>query len=173
MKKWNLLLVLVLALGMTFAIVGCDDDDDDDDNTTGPSEPTMEEMMVGTWESTGDLVAPLLVALYSTDTVQVTFTETVVTTREHRAGETNAWVADQVGTFTLGTDVQDDIYGITIDYTEAVAFQQQGIIKVKDATVDTLWLEVVIPNLATPPTPADGFGTTVDGTNIQTYVRVQ
>lgn len=172
MKKWNLLLVMMLAMAMLFA-VGCDDDDDDD-NPSGPSDPTMEEMMVGTWLSAGANVAPLLVSLYGTDSVRVTFTETQVTTEEHRTIDSlsfSDWMPNQVGTFELGEAPENDIYSVSLNYTEAQAYVQEGIIQIVEATPDTLRLEVVLPNLATPPAPSDGFGTTVSGLNVQTYVR--
>ena len=170
MEKLRWPLVLVLALGMALFAIGCGDDDDDDDNGTGPSEQTVDELLIGSWESSGALVAPLLVSFYQTDTVRVTFTEATVLTREHRADGTG-WQADQSGTYTVTLEDAGEIHSIEINYTEAAAYIQQGIFQVIEATLDTMKLEVVIPSLATPPTPADGFGTTVSGTNIQTFVR--
>lgn len=170
MKAWKNVLVVMLVVILAFGMTSCSKDDDD--NGTGPSTPTMQENMAGTWVSAGANVAPLLIGLYQTDTVRVSFTETTVTTREHRADSTGgAWQADQVGSWSLGETSENDIYSITIDYTEAVAFQQVGIVKIFEGTPDTLKLEVVIPSLATPPVPSDGFGTTVNGTNVQTFIR--
>ena len=173
MKAWKNVLVVMLVVVLAFGMTSCSKDDNND-NSTGPSTQTMEQMMVGTWLSAGANVAPLLVGFYQTDTVRVTFTESTIVTKEHRADSTGGhWEADQVGTFTLGEAPVDGIYGITIDYTEAAAYQQQGIVKLIEATPDTMKLEVVLPNLATPRTPQDGFGSdpSLGTSNIQVYVR--
>lgn len=113
-------------------------------------------VMEGTWLSAGENVAPLLVSLYQTDTVRVTFTGSTIILEEHRTE--SGWRADQVGSFMLGDDSVQDIHGIEIDYTEALAYEQAGIVRVLEANPDEMQLEVVVPYLAHPPTPEDGFG---------------
>ncbi|MCB2211618.1 hypothetical protein KQI52_05845 [bacterium] len=168
MKKWNLLLVLVLSLALSLTFIGCDDDDDDDDGPTGPTE-TFEDMMVGTWFSGGDDVAPLLIQL-QIDSVRVTFNDdNTVDLDQHITG--GAWVSN-TGTWGI-VESDGDIHEFTATYDNP-SFTQEGIIMIDESEdPDMMQLEVVQTNPdigAEVPTVDGGFGSTAIGDiNVQTY----
>lgn len=169
MKKWNLLLVLVLAMAMAFAVVGCSDDDDDD--TTGPTEETIQEKIVGTWLSAGDDVAALLAAdPFNYDSVLVVFNENLTVTLNSHVRD-GAWSGEVPGTYVITESETGEIHSIAIDYT---AFAQEGIFQIVDGTVDVMTLEMVqtVPDQNfVVPTPEAGFGATYTVANVQTYKR--
>lgn len=173
MKKWNLLLVLVLSLGLTMTFVGCNDDDDDDDGGVGPEPMTVEEQMIGVWESSGDNVAPLLVAVFNYDTVVVTFQENnIVSLNSHVAD--GAWTGAINGTYAVEESQDMDVHTITLAYP---TFEQEGIVELYE-NGDMMRLEVVQTQpqpLGTPRTPETGFGSdpALGNTNIQVYARVE
>ncbi len=168
MKKWNYLLVPILVLGLAVSFTGCSKDED---KTTTPSEQTIEEQLVGEWLSAGSNVAPLLVALFSYDSVLVTFgSDNTVTLNSHVAD--GAWSGELSGVFSVTESDTGSIHAISLNYT---AFEQEGIIQLSSDGA-SFQLEVVqtVPDIgATVPTPEAGFGADVAlGTmNIQTYVK--
>ena len=169
MKRWNLLLVPVLVLGLALAFTGCSKDDDD--NTTTPAEKTVEEMLVGEWLSAGTNVAPLLVSLFSYDSVMVTFgSDNTVTLNSHVAD--GAWTGEIPGVYSVTESETGTIHSISLNYT---TFEQEGIIELNtDATSFQLEAVQTVPDIgATVPTPADGFGANpaLGTINIQTYVK--
>lgn len=169
MKKWNLLLVAVLSLTLVFAFAGCSDDDDDD-NGTNPTE-SVEEQLVGTWLSAGTNVAPILVSLFSYDSVYVTFgSDNTVSLNSHVAG--GAWTGEVPGVYAVTESETGTIHSISLNYT---AFEQEGIIELTtDGNGFQLEAVQTVPDIgATVPTPELGFGAdaTLGTLNIQTYVR--
>jgi len=157
------LLVLVLSGLLIFASCSTDSTSPEDDTRTP-------EAWEGTWLSAGPNVAPILVALFSYDSVRVVFGENTVSLSSHVIG--GAW-ADLAGTYTVTKSTSGDIHAIAIVYS---AFEQEGIIQVISATPDTLKLEAVqsVPDIgAVPRTPATGFGSdvTLGTANIQVYLR--
>lgn len=158
MKRLSLLLILVIGL---FMVLGCEDD-----SGTDPNENNMDPW-IGTWLSADANVAPILVALFSLDSVEATFNEdNTILLRQHVID--GAWV-EVPGTYTVTESADSDIHSIQLVYA---TFSQEGIIEI-DGT--TLSLEAVqtLPNIgATVPTPAAGFGAdpTLGTSNIQTYI---
>jgi hypothetical protein len=161
--------LLTLVLGLV-ALGACSDDDDDNGTGTNPN-PTAKPWH-GTWLSTGTDVAPILVSLFSYDSVRVTMNDNnTVVLETHPAG--GAW-ASQSGVYTVTESASSDIDAIAINYT---AFEQEGIVQVWAAAPDSMWLEVVqtVPDIgATPRTPATGFGSdaALGVLNIQKYRRI-
>jgi hypothetical protein len=169
MKKSNLLLVLVLILAMSMFVVGCPEDDDDD--PVGPDPLTVEELLVGEWLSAGDNVAPLLVALFSYDSVLVTFGENnTVSLNSHVID--GAWTGELTGTYSVTESDEGDIHSIALDYT---IFEQGGIIELyQDDEMFSLEAVQTVPDIgATVPTPEAGFGAdpALLEMNIQVYER--
>lgn len=124
----------------------------------------------GTWLSAGTNVAPLLVALFNYDSVQVVFDANTVELSSHIVG--GAWATIN-GTYAITQEPTGDVHSIDIVYP---AFEQGGIIQVISATPDTMKLEVVqtLPDIgAVPRTPATGFGSdvTLGTANIQVYLK--
>ena len=161
MKRYPILLVLVLGL---FLVLGCEEatDDDDDDVTADP--------WVGLWLSTGENVAPILVTYFQYDSVEVTFNEdATVVLRSHAAG--GAWT-ENTGTYTITESDASEIDVIHIEYTSP-AFVQDGIIQIDgdDMTLEAVQTDPSIG--ATVPTVAVGFGNDplLGATNVQRYVR--
>ena len=83
------------------------------------------------------------------------------------------------GVYVVSGPSAAGIYDITLSQSIPSAATSQGIFQVHAATPDSMWYEVaqidpVIPNV-TPPTPAEGFGSTSGGAlgtmNIQKYHR--
>ena len=169
MKTLRILFAMFLLVG-GLGLSACSDDDD---NPTTPG-GTTENPWVGSWISEGDNLAPLLVAVFNMERVEVDFNAdgTVSLTQKIvGAAETT-----NTGVYTVSDASVNGIHSITISYTGTPAFEQQGIIEVVEGTPDVMRLEVVqtTPAIgATPLTPAQGFGadSTLGTSNIQVYVR--
>ncbi len=130
------------------------------------------ELHLGTWLSVGTDIAPLLVSLFSYDSVRVTFnSDQTVQLETHILN--GAWTTTP-GVYTINKSATGSVHSISINYT---AFEQGGIIEVTKGTPDELKLEVVqtTPDIgAVPRTPASGFGSdaALGVLNIQNYVRI-
>lgn len=161
--KYALLLTAILALT---GLAACGDDDDNN-----PVTPPAAKAWVGEWLSTGTDVAPILVSLFSYDSVRVTMNaNNTVVLETHPAG--GAWTTIN-GVYTVTESASGNVDAIAINYT---AFEQEGIIEVVAGTPDYLWLEAVqtVPSIgATPRTPTTGFGSdaALGVLNIQKYKR--
>ncbi|MFO7652931.1 MAG: hypothetical protein R6X25_03815 [Candidatus Krumholzibacteriia bacterium] len=169
--KWTLKtsLLLTAALGM-IALGACDDDDDGNGIVT----PPVEAQIVGTWLSAGDDVAPLLVAVFNIDSVRVTFFDNN-TVRLEQHTENGAWTTN-TGIYTVQDVADNPIDEFVASYSNP-SFTQEGIIRIFEASPDSMWLEVVQtePNIgAMVPTPDGGFGAdpALGNSNIQVYRRI-
>ncbi len=167
MKKWSLLLVLVLSMSLAFFMAACSDDDDD--NGSGP-DVTFMDSLAGDWLSAGTNVAPLLVALFQYDSVEVGFAENNTVTLNAHVTD-GAWTGEVNGTFEVTESEDMYIHSIHLIYP---TYEQEGIIEIIDGG-NTMRLEVVqtVPDIgATPLTPDDGFGSdpNLGIMNIQTYI---
>jgi len=159
MKSIKLILIALLGLML---IVGCEDTKNDDNKNDV-------DAWIGTWLSTGQDVAPLLVALFAYDSVRVTFDDDNTLTLESHVAN-GAWTTLN-GTYVITESDEGNIHGFYANYT---AFEQEGIIELID---DDMRLEAVqtVPDIgATVPTVAGGFGAdpALLTMNIQTYKRV-
>ncbi len=163
--KYTWLMLAILAL-LSLAACG----DDDDDNNTGTNPEPEADAWVGRWLSAGDDVAPVLVNVYQNDSIYVTFADdNTVTLESHSPG--SAWVTT-IGTYSVTESATGDLHTINVSYP---TYDQEGIIQVFPANVDSLWLEAVPLNYGfTIPSVNAGFGNNDQGTdNIQVYRRVE
>ena len=162
--KYTWLMLAILAL-LSLAACG----DDDDDNNTGTNPEPEADAWVGRWLSAGDDVAEILVNFANNDSIYVTFNENnTVVLETHVPGE--AWVTTN-GTYLVTESATGDVHSIEVSYP---TYDQEGIIQVFEAAVDSFWLEAVATTIGAPiPTPESGFGNNGYGTtNIQVYRRV-
>ena len=166
LKLWSLALAAVVAFS------ACSEDEKDDDNNNN-NEPTKVGVQ-GEWQSSGSNVAPLLVSLFGYDSLYVDFRTDMTYTVE--AFDTANAKSTLTGTYTQEESGVNNIWTITLDQTSPSTLTSEGIFRVSG---DTLKYEVVqtTPDIgATPPTAADGFGSTSGGsfgmTNVQTYLRI-
>jgi hypothetical protein len=163
----RLFLVLTIVMGM-FLMASCSKDDDNSTNPTKKVDP-----WVGTWLSAGANVSTILSYYFKYDSIRVEMKDNqVVTLATHVTG--GAW-ANVSGTYVVTKSTSGDVHAISIVYP---TYEQGGIIKVVDAAVDTMKMEVVqtVPSIgATPRTPATGFGsdTSLLNANIQTYIKLK
>jgi hypothetical protein len=163
--KYLWLMTLIAAL---VGVAACSDDDDDDNGGTTPPVP---DAWVGKWISAGDDVAPILVAFSGYDSVYVTMNENNTLVLETH-NDADGWVVTN-GTFAITESENGDIDGFAATYP---TYEQEGIIQIFSASVDSMWLEVVATNIgATIPTVEAGFGAdpTLLDSNIQVYRRVE
>ena len=159
MKSIKLILIALLGLML---LVSCGDTKNDD-------EAKDVDVWIGTWLSAGDDVAPILVALFTYDSVRVEFKDDNTLTLESHVAN-GAWTS-LPGTYVVTESADGDIHGFAANYT---AFEQEGIIEVID---EVLRLEAVqtVPDIgALVPTVAAGFGAdpALLAFNIQTYRKV-
>jgi hypothetical protein len=146
MKKLLFLLIAILSI----SFIACSEDE-------SVTAPVVEaDAWVGTWLSAGDNVAPILVSLFSYDSVKVTMNEDKTIVLESHIID-GAW-ASIPGVYTVTESATGEVHSISINYT---AFEQEGIIEVTAGTPDQMKLEAVqsVPDIgAVPRTPATGFG---------------
>ncbi|GIV45725.1 MAG: hypothetical protein KatS3mg036_0543 [Ignavibacterium sp.] len=140
-----------------------------------PANPTK-ELLVGTWVSEGDNVAPGLKSTLKTKKIVATFnannTYTVVATDSFDVSVT------YTGTFTTQANSNTSIRNITLNQTTPTSVTSQGIYRVttKDLTYEVIQTTPAIPGF-TPPTAAEGFGSTkynsipLGATWIQVFVK--
>lgn len=140
-----------------------------------PANPTK-ELLVGTWVSEGDNVAPGLKATLKTKKIVATFNEnntyTVVATDSFDVSVT------YTGTFTTQANSNTSIRNIILNQTTPTSVTSQGIYRVttKDLTYEVIQTTPEIPGF-TPPTAAEGFGSTkynsipLGATWIQVFVK--
>jgi hypothetical protein len=163
MKRF--LATLLIAM---LALISCDSN-----SSSGNDDDQLP--IVGNWVSEGSDVAPLLVSL-GISKIEAQFnddnTYTVLSYDAAMASTTlsGTWVAEK-------SDV-DNIYTLTVNQTAPTALTSEGIFEVYSASPDSMYYEIVQTEPAigaTPPTPADGFGSTNGGAlgtiNIQKYLK--
>lgn len=132
----------------------------------------------GTWVSAGADVAPILVTLFSVDSIVAVFNSNQTYEVLQYAGGAISPITLS-GTYTQTLSSEGAIWTITVDQTSPAALTSEGIFEVDASTnPDGMQYEIVqtSPDIgATPPTPADGFGSSSGGafgdTNIQNYKR--
>lgn len=140
---------------------------------------TQLELIIGKWVSTGENLAPLLLALFPYDSIYATFytnnTYSVVSV------DTGGVPYELKGTYTISKSNVGNIYNITLNQTTPTSLTSVGIYAIDiNQTPHFMQYEVVQtePNIgAIPPTPEGGFGSTNGGAlgtiNIQKYIRLE
>ena len=154
--------ILLIALMGLMLLVSCEDTKNDDNENDL-------DAWIGTWLSAGADVAPILVALFTYDSVRVEFKDDNTLTLDSHVAN-GAWTS-LPGTYVITESNEGDIHGFAANYT---AFEQEGIIEIID---NVLRLEAVqtVPDIgASVPTVAGGFGAdpALGTFNIQTYKKV-
>lgn len=146
-------LVLVFALSFALLFVACEKEED----TTGPT--TSQDAIVGTWVSEGNNVAIGLRMTLKTKKIVATFnankTYTVVATDSNNVSVT------YTGTYQSAGVADTLIHDITLNQQQPVALKSQGIYQIKGnvMTYEVIQVEPPIQGF-TPPTKAEGFGST-------------
>ena len=126
------------------------------------------------WQSSGANVAPLLVALFNTDSIYAEFRGDH--TYKVEQYDITGVKVELTGTYTQADSGVNSIWTVTVNQTTPSVLTATGIFQI---TGDIMKYEVVQtdpPIGATPPTPAGGFGSTNGGAlgtaNVQTYVKI-
>lgn len=169
MKTSKFFFLGLLSLGLAFT--SCSDDDEEE--VTPPPAPAA-HTLEGNWVSYD--VSPLLAGLGITSiTADFNSDNTYVVTSTADGAST---VLE--GTYVVSEDPNDEgIYAITLNQSSPSSLTSEGILKVYEASPDSMWYEVAQTNPSitgvTPPTQEAGFGSTSSGafgmTNIQKYNR--
>lgn len=141
----------------------------------GPDcDPCYEGIEDTKWQSSGANVAPLLVALFNTDSIYAEF-HGDHTYKVEQYDNVGAKV-DLSGTYTQAVSAVAGIWTVVVNQTVPSAITAEGIFQISG---DTLRYEIVQtePPAGVPPTPAGGFGSTNGGAlgtlNVQTYLKVE
>lgn len=141
----------------------------------GPDcEPCYVGLQNTKWQSSGANVAPLLVAIFQTDSIYAEF-----------GGDFSYYVEQYdvagakttlTGTYAQAESSVAGIWTITVNQSTPSAITAEGIFQI---TGDEMKYEIVQTNppAGVAPTPDGGFGSTNGGalgtSNVQTYVRVE
>lgn len=185
MKWMKFMFVAILGLGVMTALPSCKKDKDEATCTDGVQNGNetgvdcggdcdpCEVGIQGKWWSKGADVAPLLVTLFSIDSIYAEFnTNLTYSVTSYSMGVPTVLT----GVYTQSDSGINGIWNITVNQTAPSALTSVGIFKVEG---NTMMYEVAQtePNIgAVPPTAAAGFGSTNGGAlgtiNIQKYVRV-
>ncbi len=169
LKLWSLALASVLAFS------SCSEEEEDNNNNDNNT-PQMVGIQ-GEWQSSGTNVAPLLANLFGTDSIYAEFRTDMTYTVEQY--DTTGASLTLTGTYSQEESGINDIWTITVNQSAPAALTSEGMFKIEG---NTMTYEVVqtSPDIgATPPNPADGFGSSGSGgvalgsLNIQTYQSVE
>jgi hypothetical protein len=144
------------------------------------SDPIAKDQgIIGKWYSSGDNVAPLLVASFNVDSIYASFKDDgTYIVEQYNVGNTSS-TPDFIfsGTYTIEKSNVGEIWNIEIAQQEFYAANASGIFEIK-ANPEVLWYEVVQTSGTqnVPPTPTDGFGSSNGGTlgvsNVQKFIRI-
>ena len=139
-------------------------------------DPCLEALQETKWQSSGDNVASLLVALFNTDSIYAQFNADFTYLVEQYDADGGSLIF--TGTYSQEKSGTGEIYNITIEQSTPAAATAMGIFEITD---DEMKYEIVQtdPAAGTPPTAEAGFGSTNGGTltppdsNVQTFVRIE
>lgn len=168
MKKLKIWTIAVLAISLI--TVSCKDEEA---TTTTP--PVVEKVGIqGEWASSGSNVAPILVALFGTDSIYANFETNMSYTVEQF--DTNGTKLTLSGVYTQTKSSEGDIYTIEVNQSSPAALVSEGIFEVSGSTMRYEIVQTSPDIGAIPPTPAGGFGSTNSGAlgniNIQVYQKI-
>lgn len=127
------------------------------------------------WQSSGSNVAPLLVALFQTDSIYAEFNGDF--TYKVEQYDVSGAKVELTGTYAQAVSAIAGIWTITVNQTSPATLTAEGIFEI---TGDVMKYEIVQvePPVAgaTPPTPEAGFGSTSGGalgdSNVQTFLKL-
>ncbi len=160
-KFWTLALV-----SLSFFMVSCEDEDETVDT------PVQQAVGIqGEWASAGNDVAPILASLFGTDSIYANFrTDFSYTVEQY---DTNGAKLTLSGVYTQTKSSEGEIYTIEVNQSSPAALVSEGIFEVSGSVMRYEIVQTSPDIGATPPTPADGFGSSNGGAlgtiNIQTY----
>ena len=142
----------------------------------GPDCPPCNVGLMNTkWQSSGANVAPLLVALFNTDSIYAEFNADF-TYRVQQFDVAGAML-ELSGTYTQTESGVGAIWTIVTDQTAPAALTAEGIFEINGNTMKYEIAQTTPDIGAVPPTPAGGFGSTNGGAlgtaNVQTYERIE
>lgn len=164
-------LFLLSCLSLTLALSSCKKEDDD----SGGGDLDPKVGIQGTWQSSGSDVAPLLVTLFGTDSIYADFrTDFTYTVEQYDSTGAKLTLS---GVYTQEKSNVGDIYEIEVNQSTPAALVSEGIFEVIGSTMRYEIVQTSPDIGATPPTPADGFGSTNGGAfgnlNVQVYQEVK
>lgn len=157
-------------LGFSIIAVSCKKEDNNDDNNNTPTK----EGIQGEWESSGTDVAPLLVALFGTDSIYANFkTDMSYVVEQYDSSGAKLTLT---GVYTQAKSSTGNIWTIEVNQSTPATLVSEGIFEVNGTTMQYEIVQTSPDIGATPPTPAGGFGSTNGGAlgmlNVQIYQRV-
>ncbi|MBK8493398.1 MAG: hypothetical protein IPL49_21600 [Saprospirales bacterium] len=153
---------------------GIQNGDEEGVDCGGPDCPACYVALQDTrWQSSGANVAPLLVALFQTDSIYAEFGGDFT----YKVEQFDALGAktELTGTYSQAASSVTGIWTIVLNQTTPTAITAEGIFQI---TGNEMKYEIVQTNppAGTPPTPEAGFGSTNAGAlgtiNVQTYVKL-
>lgn len=190
MKNLKFLLLLFALTGMAATWQGCKDDEPTPEATCtdgiqngdetgidcgGTDCSACEVGVQGKWQSSGTNVAPLLAALFATDSIYVEFkTDNTYLVEQY---DTSGAKLVLVGTYTQKESGVGEIWEIEVSQSSPAALTSEGIFEVTDNTMKYEIVQTSPDISAVPPTAAAGFGSTNGGAlgmlNVQVYERIE
>jgi len=168
MKKLKIWAFALLAISLL--TVSCEDEEESTTTT-----PAVQKVGIqGEWASSGSDVAPILVALFGTDSIYANFETNFSYTVEQY--DTNGTKLTLAGVYTQTKSSSGDIYTIEVNQSSPAALVSEGIFEVSGSTMRYEIVQTSPDIGATPPTAAAGFGSTNNGglgsVNIQVYQKI-
>lgn len=175
-KKYNMKsfrLWSILSLAAVVSLSACSEDEDPVDNNQNNNDPVG---IQGEWYSSGDNVAPLLSALFGTDSIYIKFNTDLSYSVEQY--DTSGAKLELSGTYIQTESNVGSIWTIEVNQTSPAVLTSEGIFEIDGSTMQYEIVQTDPDIGATPPTAATGFGTSASGGtplgafNIQKYVRI-
>lgn len=155
----------------------CDDGIQNGDETgidCGGSCAPCKEGAMGSWQSSGSDVAPLLALYFGVDSIYAEFNTDMTYYVEQY--DTNGVKLTLEGTYTQSLSNVDGIYTITVLQSSPSTLTSEGILKVENGVMQYEIVQTEPDISAVPPTPSAGFGSTNGGvlgtSNVQVYRSV-
>ena len=172
MKNLKFFLLLLALTGMVVTWQSCGKDDEPTPEATctdgimngeetgvdcgGPDCQPCEVGVQGKWQSSGDNVAPLLVALFATDSIYAEFnTDNTYLVEQYDTSGTKLTLE---GTYTQKESGVGNIWEITVNQSSPAALTSEGIFEVTDNTMKYEIVQTSPDISAVPPTAAAGSG---------------
>ncbi|MGB0979728.1 MAG: hypothetical protein ACPGVV_10055, partial [Croceimicrobium sp.] len=124
-RYWSL-----LSLSLVIGLSSCSEDDETTDDNQNNNSPVG---IQGEWQSSGTNVAPLLTALFGTDSIYANFrTDLTYTVEQYDSSGTKLTLT---GTYTQEESNVTDIWTIVVSQTSPAAIASEGIFMVDGSTM--------------------------------------